>query len=63
MNKHQVKRLRASLGITQAELARRVGVNHSLVCLWEKGRRAVRGPALIVLRQIAEAMPKQSQSV
>ena len=34
--------LRVGLALTQAELAQRLGVSQSTVCLWEAGRRRPR---------------------
>ena len=44
--------LRSSLGMTQVELAERLGVSQPLVALWEKGDRVPSGPAAILLRQL-----------
>lgn len=44
--------LRSRLGMTQVELAERVGVSQPLVALWEAGHRVPSGPAAILLRQL-----------
>jgi len=54
MTKTQIKRLRLQLGLTQAELARTLCVHRSLVCHWETGERVPNGPALLLLKQLAD---------
>ncbi len=39
MQPKQVTALRKKLGLTQAELARRLGVNRAAVCQWEHGKQ------------------------
>ncbi len=46
-----VKRIRASVGLSQSEFARLVGVSLALVQSWEQGKRAPRGSALRMLEQ------------
>jgi len=53
---------RKSLGITQAELARAMGVNQSSVSLWERQKRLPRGPAQRVLRQVLDELSKRRAS-
>lgn len=47
-----VKKLRAELGLTQAELGEVVGVDQSTVSNWEKGSPP-RGPARKLLESLA----------
>jgi len=47
-----VKPIRESLGMTQAELADQIGVARTLVTHWEKGLREPTGPAAILLSQL-----------
>lgn len=54
MNKNQILRLRKSLGITQAQLAALVGVQHSAVSHWEAGTRTPSKPLVMLLRGIAQ---------
>lgn len=54
MSKTQIKRLRLALGLSQAQLAAEVGVHFTLVSSWEAGRRKPSGPALLLLKQMAE---------
>lgn len=41
-----IKEKREQLGITQAELAKEMGVDQSAVCLWETGKTCPRGKLL-----------------
>jgi transcriptional regulator with XRE-family HTH domain len=41
MNVYQFKRIRERLGITQAELARQLGVSRAAVSRWERGVRGI----------------------
>jgi len=49
----RLRRLRESLGITQTELAKRVGLRNSTVCSWESGRTK---PDVDVLEKICIAL-------
>ncbi len=55
-----VKTIRSSLGLTQAQLAEAVGVDQSTVSNWENGAPP-RGPAKLLLQNLATApaAPKQ----
>lgn len=48
-----IRQIRESAGITQAELARRLGVHQPLVARWESGRRM---PKVETLQRIADAL-------
>jgi putative transcriptional regulator len=61
MTKTQVKRLRLALGLKQAELARELCVSRSLVNHWETGERVPNGPALILLKQMHEALKELAE--
>jgi len=39
MKPRQINALRRRLGLTQSELARRLGVNRAAVCQWEHGKQ------------------------
>jgi transcriptional regulator with XRE-family HTH domain len=54
----QVRRLRKSLGYTQAELAALLGVHKLTVSAWEIGRRNVSRPTEIALK----SLPKKQQT-
>lgn len=51
--------LRVRLGLTQVELAERVGVSQPLVAHWESGRRVPNGPAAIILKQLDKKKRKK----
>lgn len=62
MSASEVTAIRESLGLTQAELARRVGTSQAAVCMWEKGIRRPGGPAGVLLQQLREeAAAKKNQ--
>lgn len=50
----EVQRLRAHLGVTQAELAARIGTRQQTISEWETGTRAPRRMARRLLRMVAE---------
>jgi len=51
----RVQRLRAGLGLSQAELAARVGTRQQTISEWETGVRAPRRMSRRLLRMVAEA--------
>lgn len=50
-----VQRLRARLGLSQAELAERVGTRQQTISEWETGTRTPRRMSRRLLRMVAEA--------
>ncbi len=54
MNPKEIKKLRAALGLTQRELAERMGVTVTAVAHWEAGHRTPSGPAEKLLELLAE---------
>ena len=48
-----IKDIRLRLGISQAEMARRLGIDQSTVCRMERGA-AVRGPIRLLLLQMVD---------
>lgn len=50
-----VRRVRRRLGLSQAELARRIHVPHETIRDWEQGRRSPAGPARALLRVLDKA--------
>lgn len=48
-----LKRMRLKCGMTQTELARKVNVDNSLICQFERGTKA---PSLPLSKEIAEAL-------
>jgi putative transcriptional regulator len=45
--------VRRAIGLTQAELARAVGISVATLRVWERGRRTPQGPAKALLKVIA----------
>lgn len=43
----RIKNARIKKGISQAELAKKIGVTHSAVCFWENGKRNVKLDTLV----------------
>ncbi len=58
MTKSDVRRLRKALGLTQDELARRIGVTHATVNRWENGVHSPRGMALKALERMQRKVQK-----
>ncbi len=52
-----VRRLRESVHVSQAEFAQMIGVSTATVRNWEQGRRSPQGPARALLR-VFEKSPK-----
>lgn len=50
----RMKDLREREGWTQKQLAGKLGVSPRTIENWEQGRRAVSGPALVVLKGLIE---------
>lgn len=61
MEPKEVLELRTSLGLTQGEMAERVGVNRTSVTHWENGRHAPSGPALRLLAMLREQARERSR--
>lgn len=49
MTPTELKAIRKQLGLTQKQLAEKVGVTVHAVRKWEQGQRAVKGPALKII--------------
>ncbi len=49
-----VKDIRASIGMTQAEFASAFGISISTLRHWERGDRTPQGPALVLLNVVAK---------
>lgn len=45
MDKYEIKKNRIALGLTQKELAEKMGVTLQTIQHWEQGRRKMSGPA------------------
>lgn len=50
----EIIRIRKALGLTQRELAIRLGVVTGTVCSWEQDRTRCRGPAALMLQSMAK---------
>ncbi len=50
--KINVRKLRERLGLTQAQLAEKLGVNQTTIHRWEMGTRQLRGPAIKLLAEL-----------
>jgi DNA-binding transcriptional regulator YiaG len=48
MTPEEIKQLRTGLGLTQAELAQKIGTQKPRVCDWEKGKHKP-GKAFVIL--------------
>lgn len=49
----EVRDIRTQLGLTQRELAGRLGMSYDAVRDWERGKAPCKGPAALALRLIA----------
>ena len=49
----QVKKIRSELGMSQNEFASAFGISVSTLRHWERGDRAPRGPALVLLNLVS----------
>ena len=58
MNMDDVRRLRRALGLTQEEMARKIGVTHATVNRWENGVHSPRGMALKALERMQRRVQK-----
>lgn len=52
MTPKQLKTLRASLGLTQSQLAEAIGVASNTVTRWEMGRHPISSPIIKLLRTL-----------
>lgn len=54
MTGEEVRRIRLRLGLTQAQLAERVGVSRHTVTMWESERMGIRESAARLLKLLAK---------
>lgn len=47
-----IKTARDALGMSQKDLAQRMGLNQATVSLWEKGKTSPKGPALFFIEEL-----------
>ena len=59
MSAVEVAYLREKLGLTQQELAEKIGVSSVAVHYWETGKRIPSGPVTKLLEQLAEQSEKK----
>jgi len=57
LNKFKLARMKA--GLTQLELAKKLGVSESLITKWETGRGKPRGVKLEMLAQVLNVKPEE----
>ncbi len=57
MTGDEVRRLRQRLGLTQAQLAERIGVHQNSLARWERGELGIRESAARLMRILAERTP------
>lgn len=63
MTGREVRGIRHRLGLTQAELAERVGVTRNTVTRWELGLIGIRRSAIILLRQLRRQAKQKSKGI
>lgn len=63
MTATDVKAIRERLGLTQEQLAERMGVTHAAICQWERGKRTPSGMAVQLLRTLDEPIKKTKELV
>lgn len=54
MTATEVRQIRERLRLTQDELAERLGTTQTAISYWEAGKRTPRGPAVVLLKRMAE---------
>ena len=54
--RENLRRIRTSAGLTQTELAQRIGLVPGYICDLERGRRSGNGVSLTTLAKLAEAL-------
>lgn len=59
MNQINVKAIRRSAGLTQKQLAERLGIGTHAVSSWEQGIRSPSGPSRVLLEMIRRAAMKR----
>lgn len=62
MSASEVKKIRDRLGLTQEQLAQKLGVTQTAVSYWEDGKRKPRGPVVILLQSLRDAGKKEKVS-
>lgn len=52
-----IKEKREAVGLTQAELAEKIGVDTSTVCLWESGKREPKFTSVMKMAKVFDCSP------
>jgi transcriptional regulator with XRE-family HTH domain len=60
MDGETLRRRREALGMTQAELARALGVYQATISQWERGKRGIQHPRLLELALRALELERQA---
>ena len=63
MAKEEIKAIRSSLGLSQAEFAESLGVNQTAVSHWENGLRRPSGAAAILIQQLQNQAPRKKSRI
>lgn len=58
-----IKEKREAVGLTQAELAEKIGVDTSTVCLWESGKREPKFTSVMKMAKVFACSPDQVVNV
>ena len=61
MTGDELRRLRRRLGLTQVQLAERLGVTSTSVARWERGERAISEPVARLVRLLGEMSGKPTR--
>ena len=56
MTPAELKAIRKRLNLSTSELGEKLGVSGRTVEDWEQGRRKIRGPAEVLIRQLADTI-------
>jgi transcriptional regulator with XRE-family HTH domain len=59
MTGSQLKKIRGQLGLTQAEMAERVGVTPNTVARWERGEIVIREPIARLIQSMSQQRRKR----
>jgi transcriptional regulator with XRE-family HTH domain len=59
MTGKQLKKIRGQLGLTQAEMAERVGVAPNTVARWERGEIVIREPIARLIQSMSQQRRKR----
>jgi len=54
MTPAELTQIRTALGLTRREMAEKVGMSLPGYRKWEQGQRPIRGPALVIIKQMVQ---------